>query len=104
MEENRKLQMIIDDDIYETSSTPAFERKTKWELPDDRIINSIIPGTIVEVLVQKGQQVKEGEMMLIIEAMKMNNRLVFSKDGVVDEICVKPGDIVSKGQKLLILK
>lgn len=104
MEENKKLQMRIDDDIYETSSTPAFQRKTKWELPDDRIINSIIPGTIIDVLVEKGQQVKEGEIMLIIEAMKMNNRLLFSKDGIVDEILVKPGDVVSKGQKLLILK
>lgn len=104
MEENKKIQIKIDDQNYETFSTPAFDRKKKWEIPDDNIIKSIIPGTIIDVMVEKEQAVKEGDIMLIIEAMKMNNRLVFTKDGIVDKILVKPGDIIAKGQSLIILK
>jgi biotin carboxyl carrier protein len=104
MEELKKILVEIDDQIYETHSTVAFDRKQKWKHPDDRIIKSIIPGTIIEVSVKKGQSVKEGELMLIIEAMKMNNRLTFSKDGIVDQILVNPGDVVSRGQDLIIIK
>ncbi|MDD4150817.1 MAG: acetyl-CoA carboxylase biotin carboxyl carrier protein subunit [Bacteroidales bacterium] len=104
MDENKKIQITIDDENYETFSTPAFDRKKKWEMPDDNIIKSIIPGTIIDVMVKQGQTVKEGDIMLVIEAMKMNNRLAFTKDGVVDKIFVKPGDIVAKGKELLSLK
>ncbi|MDD2634716.1 MAG: acetyl-CoA carboxylase biotin carboxyl carrier protein subunit [Bacteroidales bacterium] len=104
MEQKKKIQIEIDDQNYETFSTPAFDKKKKWESPDDNIIKSIIPGTIIDVMVEKGQTVKEGDIMLIIEAMKMNNRLAFTKDGIVDKILVKPGDVITKDQNLIILK
>jgi len=90
MEELKKMTVRVDDEVYETYSTPAYDRKKKWEMPDDRIIKSIIPGTIIEVMVKEGQNVKEGDIMLIIEAMKMNNRIAFTHDGIVDKILVKP--------------
>ncbi|MCK9255566.1 MAG: acetyl-CoA carboxylase biotin carboxyl carrier protein subunit [Bacteroidales bacterium] len=104
MSENRKLKIIVDDVEYESFSTPAFDKKQKWTKPNDKIINSIIPGTIIEVFVKKGDKVKEGDAMLIIEAMKMNNKINFFKDGIVDEVLVKSGDIVAKNQNLIILK
>ncbi len=104
MEELNKISVQIDEEVYETHSTVAFDRKNKWAHPDERIIKSIIPGTIVEVLVKEGQKVEEGEVYLIIEAMKMNNRLAFTNNGVVDKILVSPGDVVSKGHDLLLLK
>jgi len=104
MEELKKISIQIDDEVYETHSTVAFDRKEKWTLPDDRIIQSIIPGTIIEVDLKVGQKVEEGELMLIIEAMKMNNRLTFTRGGVVDKILVSSGDIVSRGQDLIVLR
>lgn len=104
MEELKKITIIIDDAEYTTYSTPAFDRTPKWEHPDDRNIAAIIPGTIVEIFVKEGDKVSDGGAMLVIEAMKMNNQIKFGRDGIVDKILVKPGDIVSKGQNLMILK
>lgn len=104
MNENRKLKMIVDEVEYETYSTPSFDKKQKWSQPDDKIILSIIPGTIVEILVKEGDKVKAGDAMLVIEAMKMNNKINFLKGGIIDKVLVKPGDIVAKNQELIVLK
>ncbi|HNQ67073.1 MAG TPA: acetyl-CoA carboxylase biotin carboxyl carrier protein subunit [Bacteroidales bacterium] len=103
MNENN-IKIVIDDIEYDTFSITSFEKKKKWKQPDDRIITSIIPGTIVEIFVHEGNNVHEGDSMLVIEAMKMNNQIKFERNGVVDKILVKPGDIVSRGQQMIILK
>ena len=104
MEELKKINICVDDTCYQTHTTPAFERTGKWEHPDDRNVGAIIPGTIVEIFVKEGDAVAENTPMLVIEAMKMNNQIKFNRDGIVDKILVKPGDIVSKGHILIILK
>lgn len=104
MEENKKIVITIDDFDYSTFSTPAFDKKTKWSQPDDRYIGAIIPGTIVDIFVKVGDKVKAGDNMLVIEAMKMNNQITFDRDGIVDQILVSKGSVVSKGQTLIILK
>ncbi len=104
MEEQKKIIIKVDESEYTTYSTPAYDRIPKWEHPDDRYIAAIIPGTIVGISVKEGDAVSDGEPMLVIEAMKMNNQIKFGRSGIVDKILVKPGDIVSKGQNLMILK
>jgi biotin carboxyl carrier protein len=104
MSEKQSIILNIDDVEYTTFSTPSYDKKQKWTHPDERVITSIIPGTIVEIFVKVGDKVNEGDPMLIIEAMKMNNRINFGMSGVVGEINVKPGDIVSKGHVLIIMK
>jgi len=52
-----------------------------------------MPGSVVKILVDKGQKVSEGEGIIIIEAMKMEITLYSSIDGVVTEINVKAGEI-----------
>ena len=101
---DNNIKITIDDIQYETSSIASFEKKKKWIRPDERIISSIIPGTVVEISVKNGDPVKEGDSMLVIEAMKMNNQIKFDKKGIVDQVLVKPGDIISKGQNMIILK
>ncbi len=104
MTEKNNLKIRIDDVEYQTFSTPAFDKKQKWQQVNDKVICSIIPGTIVEVFVKPKDIVKSNEPMLIIEAMKMNNKINFTQNGVVDKVLVKPGDIVAKNQELIILK
>jgi len=104
MEEKKKIIITIDDCEYSTFSTPSYDKKVKWSQPDDRNIVAIIPGTIVDIFVKEGDKVKKGDNMLIIEAMKMNNQIVFDKGGIVDKVLVSKGDIVAKGQILIILK
>ena len=60
-----------------------------------------IPGSVWKVLVEPGQEVKKGDVLAIVESMKMEFAQEASCDGRVDAVFVKPGDIVSAGQMLL---
>ncbi len=62
-----------------------------------------MPGKIVDVLVNVGEQVSEDDELLILEAMKMENPIYATADGVVKEIKVKKNDTVAADQLLLIL-
>lgn len=60
-----------------------------------------LPGTVVKVLVKEGADVKYGQELLTIEAMKMKNAIRASRDGKIAIIHVKEGDSVRHGQPLL---
>ncbi len=60
-----------------------------------------MPGLILEISVSEGQEVKEGDALLVLEAMKMENVLTAPKDGVIQAITVKKGDAVEKKQLLI---
>ena len=63
-----------------------------------------MPGLIKTVDVKEGQKVKNGDQILIIEAMKMENILKSEKDCTVEKILVKSGDSVSTDEELIIFK
>ena len=63
--------------------------------------NSPMPGQVLHILVSEGQRVKAGEILIALEAMKMEQTIKATMDGVVGAILVKPGDIVAPGQKLV---
>ncbi|HEX9030126.1 MAG TPA: biotin/lipoyl-containing protein [Anaerolineales bacterium] len=60
-----------------------------------------MPGMVVAVLVSEGQEVKKGDVLVILESMKMQNELKSPRDGVVLRMRVKPGDSVEQRQTLL---
>ena len=62
-----------------------------------------LPGTIVEVKVQVGQQVNVGDTVLVLEAMKMQNNIEADVAGQVTSVVVKPGDTVMEGAVLLTI-
>ncbi len=64
-------------------------------------IYAFIPGTIVSVLVKKGQKVKKGEALCCLHAMKMDNQICSPMDGVVKAVNIKEGQNVSKNDVLL---
>lgn len=69
-----------------------------------QIINDIkapMPGLILDVQVKEGDEVKEGDYLLVLEAMKMENTLTAPRDGVVKAVSVKKGQTVDKNQLLL---
>lgn len=63
-----------------------------------------MPGTIVAVTVQPGIEVKQGDVLFILEAMKMESEIIASRDGVISEIMVSKGASVSTGDILLTLE
>ena len=63
-----------------------------------------MPGQIKSIFVREGDKVKAGQKLLIMEAMKLENKLPATRDGVVKHILVRDGDIVSQGQELIIIR
>lgn len=64
-------------------------------------ITAPMPGTIVNVLVKPGQSVKKGQVVAVLEAMKMENEIVAPVDGKVETVNVDKGQNVSLGDNLL---
>ena len=67
-------------------------------------VESPMPGTILEVLKQAGEAVKDGEVVLILEAMKMENEIVAPQAGTIDAIAVAKGAAVNAGDLLFSIK
>lgn len=66
-------------------------------------INAPLPGVILEVKVSVGQEIKEGQVIAVIEAMKMENEIQAEYDGVVIDINVHEGDFVKEGSRIVTL-
>ncbi|MCR9287103.1 acetyl-CoA carboxylase biotin carboxyl carrier protein subunit [bacterium] len=64
-------------------------------------IKAPMPGLVLDLEVEPGQTVSQGDVLLILEAMKMENVLKSPGDGIVKSIAVKKGDAVEKGQILI---
>jgi acetyl-CoA/propionyl-CoA carboxylase biotin carboxyl carrier protein len=60
-------------------------------------------GTILQVLVEEGQEITAGDVVCILEAMKMENHIAATQDGVVSRVAVNAGDIVQTGQTLVAI-
>jgi biotin carboxyl carrier protein len=65
------------------------------------MLKSPMPGLIVAVPVEEGQQVQKGEILIILESMKMQNELKAPRAGIISRVHVKPGDSVEQRQTLL---
>lgn len=68
------------------------------------VVNDIkapMPGLILDVQVKEGDEVKEGDYLLVLEAMKMENTLTAPRDGIVKSVSVKKGETVDKNQLLI---
>ena len=66
-------------------------------------VNSPMPGTILRVEVAQGAAVKEGQLLVVLEAMKMENEILAPKDGTVAQVVVEKGSHVETGSPLIIL-
>jgi acetyl-CoA/propionyl-CoA carboxylase biotin carboxyl carrier protein len=65
---------------------------------------SPLQGNMWKVLVEAGQAVEEGQLVCIIEAMKMENEIIAHKAGVIEELAVKEGDAIASGATIAVIK
>jgi acetyl-CoA/propionyl-CoA carboxylase biotin carboxyl carrier protein len=66
-------------------------------------VRAEMQGTIVKVLVEKGQDIRAGEVICILEAMKMENHIAASRDGEVTDLPIRAGQVVETGQLLAVI-
>lgn len=71
------------------------------KIDHSRSVLSPMPGAIVEVMVEVGQTIVDGQDLCIVEAMKMQNILKSERDGVIKSITVKAGDSVAVDELLI---
>ncbi|PLX32781.1 MAG: acetyl-CoA carboxylase biotin carboxyl carrier protein subunit [Ignavibacteria bacterium] len=100
-EDQSKKALVIDDTAYETRFTTKFLRRKSYAPPNPKHVLAYIPGTIQEIYVTPGQQVKWGDSLLVLEAMKMRNDVTADIDGTIKSVNVSQNEKVMKNQLLI---
>ena len=80
------------------------KRKKKGRGKKSGTISSTIPGKIVSIAVEEGANVVEGDVVMILEAMKMQNEIQAPLSGTVTAVNCKPGDSIEANSPLLIIQ
>ncbi|WP_319229415.1 biotin/lipoyl-containing protein [Draconibacterium orientale] len=93
-EEKELKNLVIQGAVYKTTYTKRFENRVKYVTPDPNELYSFIPGTIIDIFIKTKQKVKEGETLLLLEAMKMENQVRMPFDGEIVKIHVKKGEVI----------
>lgn len=76
----------------------------RFAIEGPQTIVAPMPGKVVKVLVKVGDEVKEGQGLVVVEAMKMENELTSPKDGVVKEIAAVENTSVESGARLVVVE
>ena len=84
--------------------TSGSKRKKSARGKKSGTISSTIPGKIVSISVKEGEMVSEGDVVMILEAMKMQNEIQAPLSGTVTAINCKPGDSVEANSPLIIIQ
>ncbi|MFH2141570.1 MAG: acetyl-CoA carboxylase biotin carboxyl carrier protein subunit [Bacteroidota bacterium] len=99
--DNKKRALLLEEGKYYTYFSSKFEKRKNWVKPNDKVIKSVIPGTIIKCSVKEGQKVKTGDVLLILEAMKMHNKILSPMNGVIEKVSVKTGDKIPKNELMI---
>ncbi len=106
----KKVSLKINDKIHHVSVTNELDKLIKSMGIKQNVtaknlsLKAPMPGLVTEIPVQKGDQIKKGENLLVLEAMKMENNLKAENDLIIKEIIVKKGNSVEKNEVLIIFE
>lgn len=105
---NKKSYSVkVNNSIYEVAIQDALDQQIEalgFEIGASKKVNSIkapMPGLILEINIKAGDEVKEGDNLLILEAMKMENVLTSPREGVIKSVNVNKGETVDKNSLLI---
>lgn len=103
----KQYQISINNNVYNVTISDKLDmliNEMGFTSGSKKVITSItapMPGLIIEISVKEGQEVKENDSLLILEAMKMENSITSPIDGVIKAIHSKKGDAVEKNQLII---
>ena len=108
----KKYRVTVNGTVYEveleeiTGAAPAAPAPAAPAAPagEGERITSPMPGTILAVNVAAGQSVKKGDVLMVLEAMKMENEIMCPRDGVVSSVQAAKGAAVESGTLLCVLQ
>lgn len=116
----RVYRVKVNGKVYEVELESVTEKAGSMEMPkkavnDDKpqnkkaaagenVLRAPMQGSVIDVKVQTGQTVKRGDVLIVLEAMKLENNIVAPESGVIGDILVSKGDSVENKQPLLIIK
>lgn len=102
-----KYTVLINGVSYSfTIETPISYKRKKYleknqQKSKSELVGAPMPGKIVDIMIEEGAKVKEGEALLILEAMKMQNEIISPASGKIIKVHVKQNDIVNKEDLLI---
>lgn len=99
--EPEKKKVILGQQVEENS---ANENSMTTNVNVSNAIKAPLPGTITQICVEIGQEVKVGDTLVVLEAMKMANNIEAETDGKVTAICVKTGQAVLEEDALVVIE
>ena len=88
----------------EATLPATLRRPTAKLIADKGVVTALMPGRVVSLKVEVGDSVEEGDALCVLEAMKMENEIVASMAGVVEEVMVSEGAGVNRGDALVLIK
>ncbi|WP_298902826.1 acetyl-CoA carboxylase biotin carboxyl carrier protein subunit [uncultured Psychroserpens sp.] len=103
----KSFEVKINNNTYNININNELDvliKEMGFEIGSSKIVNNIkapMPGLILEINVEIGQEVKENDTLLILEAMKMENVLSSPRAGIIKSVSVEKGDAVDKNQLLI---
>ena len=100
-EHDEYTSLVLDDTSYETRYTKKFASRKRWAPADPNELRAFIPGIIQAIHVAPGKRVRRGDPLLVLEAMKMRNDVVSPRDGVIETVHVRVGEMVPKRHLLI---
>ncbi len=104
LKRGKRVDIFLEGELYEFESISDREKeKAKGIVSGVQEIKSPMPSRVVKILKKSDELVKEGEGVLVIEAMKMESELKSPIEGKVKEVKVKEGDAVESGTVLLVI-
>ena len=103
-EEKEYKNLVVQGAVYKTTYTNKFENRLNYEAPNENLLYSFIPGTIIDIFVKPKEKVKEGDTLLLLEAMKMQNQVRMPFDGQIVKINVKKDEVIPKNHLMVEIK
>ena len=85
------------------AAAPAAPAAPAMSVSGGEAVNAPMPGNILKVNVSAGQAVKEGDLLVVLEAMKMENEIFAPKSGTVAQVLVQKGSTVDTGATMVVL-